>query len=75
MYTNRMRYTIFYQGKQVLEKLQSLPVDIHFVSEKQGYVVFYTDAENEQNIKKQMKHVKGFKFMGSSHTFDPNLNF
>jgi uncharacterized protein YlbG (UPF0298 family) len=75
MYTNRMRYIIFYQGKQVIEKLQTLPVDIHFISEKQGYVVFYTDMENEANIKKQIRNVKGFKFMGDSQTFDPNLNF
>ena len=36
MYANRMSYVVFYQGKQVIDKLKSMPVDITYVSEKQG---------------------------------------
>lgn len=75
MYANRMQYVIFYQGKHVLEKLKTLPVDIAFVSEKQGYVVCYADKDQEAQLKKQLKDVKGFKHLGTSQTFDANLNF
>lgn len=75
MYANRMQYVIFYQGKQVLEKLKTLPVDIAFISEKQGYAVVYGDKDIEAQLKKQLKDVKGFKHVGTSQTFDQNLNF
>jgi uncharacterized protein YlbG (UPF0298 family) len=75
MYANRMSYVVFYQGKQVLDKLKSLPVDITYISEKQGYAVVYGDKDIEANLKKQLKDVKGFKFVGPSQMFDANLNF
>ena len=75
MYANRMQYVIFYQGKQVLEKLKTLPVDIAFISEKQGYAVVYGDKDIEAQLKKQLKDVKGFKHVGTSQTFDQSLNF
>lgn len=75
MYANRMSYVVFYQGKHVLEKLKSLPVDIAYISDKQGYAVVYGDKDIEANLKKQLKDVKGFKFVGPSQMFDPNLNF
>jgi uncharacterized protein YlbG (UPF0298 family) len=75
MYANRMSYVVFFQGKQVIDKLKTLPVDISYVSEKQGYAVVYGDKDIEQNLKKQLKDVKGFKHVGTSQTYDPNLNF
>ena len=75
MYANRMAYIVFYQGKHVLEKLQSMPVDITYISEKQNYAVVYGDKDQEAALKKQLKDVKGFKFFGQSQMFDPNLNF
>ncbi|PKK99516.1 MAG: hypothetical protein CVV57_00225 [Tenericutes bacterium HGW-Tenericutes-2] len=75
MYANRMSYVVFYQGKHVIEKLRSLPVDISYVSEKQGYAVVYGDKDIEANLKKQLKDVKGFKHIGPSQLFDPNVNF
>jgi uncharacterized protein YlbG (UPF0298 family) len=75
MYASRMSYVVFYQGKQVLDKLKSLPVDITYISEKQGYAVVYGDKDIEANLKKQLKDVKGFKFVGPSQMFDANLNF
>lgn len=75
MYASRMSYVVFYQGKHVLDKLKTLPVDITYISEKQGYAVVYADKDIEANLKKQLKDVKGFKFVGPSQMFDPNLNF
>ncbi|PKK97073.1 MAG: hypothetical protein CVV58_03120 [Tenericutes bacterium HGW-Tenericutes-3] len=75
MYANRMSFVIYYQGNKVLEKLKNLPVDVAFISKKQNYVVIYADQDQEQNIKKQMKDVKGFKHLSASQLFDPNLNF
>lgn len=75
MYANRIQFVIFYQGKQVIEKLKTLPVDVSYISEKQGYIICYGDKEIEQNLKKQLKDVKGFKHLGTSQTFDPNVNF
>jgi uncharacterized protein YlbG (UPF0298 family) len=70
-----MSYVVFYQGKHVIEKLKTLPVDISYVSEKQGYAVVYGDKDIEANLKKQLKDVKGFKHIGPSQLFDPNVNF
>jgi len=75
MYANRMQYVVFYQGKQVLEKLKTLPVDVTYISEKQGYAICYGDKDIEAQLKKQLKDVKGFKHVGTSQTFDPNLIF
>ena len=75
MYANRMSYVVFYQGKHVIEKLNSLPVDIAYISEKQGYAIVYGDKDIEANLKKQLKDIKGFKHIGPSQLFDPNVNF
>jgi len=75
MYANRMAYIVFFQGKHVIEKLQTMPVDITYVSEKQNYAVVYGDKDQEVTFKKQLKDVKGFKFIGPSLMYDPNLNF
>jgi uncharacterized protein YlbG (UPF0298 family) len=70
-----MSFVIFYHGKQVLEKLKNLPVDVAYISKKQNYVIIYADQDQEHNLKKQIKDVKGFKHFGSSQLFDTTLNF
>lgn len=75
MYANRMAFVVFYQGKQVQEKLKNMPVDISYISSKQNYAIVYADVEQEQNLKKQLKDVKGFKYFGPSQMYDDNLNF
>lgn len=75
MYANRMSYIVYFHGKHVLEKLKTLPVDVSYVSEKSNYLILYTDLEQEANIKKQLKNVKGFKQIVKSHLYDPELNF
>jgi uncharacterized protein YlbG (UPF0298 family) len=75
MEIKRMSYIVIYQGKNVLAKLEKLPVDIAYVSHKLNYAVIYADKEQEKNLKSQLKEVKGFKFFGPSHLYDDNLNF
>jgi len=75
MYANRMQYVIFFQGKQVVEKLKNLPVDVQYVSEKQNYAIVYGDKDIEVTLKKQLKDVKGFKYVGPSQMYDETLNF
>jgi uncharacterized protein YlbG (UPF0298 family) len=70
-----MAYVVFYQGKHVLEKLKGLPVDISYISQKQHYAVVYGDESAEKTLKKQLKDVKGFKYIGPSQLFDTSLNF
>lgn len=75
MYANRMQYVIFFQGKHVVEKLKNLPVDVQYVSEKQNYAIVYGDKDIEATLKKQLKDVKGFKYVGPSQMYDETLNF
>lgn len=75
MLANRMQYLVFFHGKHVPEKLASLPVDVSYISAKQGYAVIYGDKDIEQTLKKQLKDVKGFKHIGTSQIYDENLNF
>lgn len=75
MYANRMAYVVFFQGKQVVEKLKSLPVDVSYISQKLNYAIVYGDNQIEQTLKKQLKDVKGFKYVGLSQLYDETLNF
>lgn len=74
-YTSRMGYVIFYRGKQVIKKLQELPVDIAYTSKKLDYSIVYADLSYESKLKKKLKFMKGFKHMSPSKTFDETLNF
>lgn len=75
MYANRMSYIVYYNGKHVLEKLKTLPVDISFISEKLNYLILYADLDQEQNLKRQLKNVKGFRQIVKSNLYDKELNF
>ncbi len=75
MYTNRIAYVAIYHGKHTLNKLKNLPVDIAYISSKQNYAVVYFDKSNEDQLKKQLKNVKGLKHFGPSQTYDDSLNF
>ena len=75
MYANRMSFVVFYQGKKVIEKLKTMPVDIAYISERLNYAIIYGDKETEASLKKQLKDVKGFKHLSPSQTFDSNVNF
>lgn len=74
MKLNRQSYVIFYQGKHVVRKLETLAVNIVYVSRRQSYAVFYTDKDQEQAIKKQLRKTKGFRNLSPSPAFNEELN-
>jgi len=75
MNANRMSFVVFYQGKRVIDKIKNLPVDVSYISKKQNYAILYGDLEQAENLRKKLRAVKGFKFIGPSHMYDKNLNF
>ena len=75
MLVERMSYVIFFKGKEVLSSLESLPLDVAYVSKKKRFVVVYTDKTKEEQIKNTLKKVKGFKGISPSQIFDESLNF
>jgi len=75
MLAERAGYVVFFRGKHIPEKLNTLPVNVAFTSEKSKYIVFYADKKEEQNIKKQLKKIKGFKGFIPSHLYDETKNF
>lgn len=74
-YTNRRGYVVFYRGKNVIKKLQHLPVEIPYTSDKMQYAIVYADQDYEQKLKKTLRFTKGFKHISPSKTFDESLNF
>lgn len=74
MKLNRQSYVVFYQGKHVVRKLETLPINLVYVSRKRNYAVFYTDKNLEASIKKTLKNVKGFRNFSPSLAFNENLN-
>lgn len=75
MKLNRGSYVVFYQGKHVLRKLETLNVNLIYVSKKQHYAVLYMDNDNENEVKRELKKVKGFRGFNKSLNFDENYNF
>ncbi len=75
MLVNRMSYVIFFKGKDVLNSLEALPLDVAYVSKKKRFVVIYADKTKEEHIKNALKKVKGFKGFSPSQIFDESLNF
>lgn len=75
METNRMSYVVFYQGKRVLNLLETLSVRVVYVSQKQKYLVFYADRKQENSIRKKLKETKGFKHMSPSPLYNADLDF
>lgn len=45
---DRMRYIVYYQGKDIIKRIETLPVNIAFVSKRNNYIVFYGDNDNEK---------------------------
>jgi uncharacterized protein YlbG (UPF0298 family) len=73
--TNRMQYVIHYKGGQVVKKLETLPVDIAYISKKLSYTIVYADQDYESRLFKALKFTKGFKHFSPSLMFDETLNF
>lgn len=75
MNLERASYVVFYQGKHVVRKLETMPIHLVYVSKKQHYAVFYIDQKEENKMKKELKNVKGFRAFVKSLAFDESLNF
>lgn len=75
MAVNRMLYVVYYQGKDVLKRLEKMPVNISFVSKKLGYVLFYAELDKEQTYLNHLKNIKGFKKLEQSPLYNEQLNY
>ncbi len=75
MLSERASYVVFYKGNGMIDKLKTLPVDIAYQSEKMNYVVIYADKKEEENLRKQLKKIKGFKGFSPSQLYDEERNF
>ncbi len=75
MLAERASYVIFFKGKDFIDSLESLPLDIAYQSGKSNYVVVYADKKEEENIRKQLKKLKGFKGFSLSQLYDETRNF
>lgn len=75
MLAERASYVIFYQGDEFIKEIEKLPFDVSFISKKSSYVVIYADKKEEENIKKQLKKLKGFKGFSESQLYDQERNF
>ena len=58
---DRMAYIVYFQGRDVIKKINSMPVNIAYVSKKNNYLVFYGDNNQVSNYEKQLKKMRGFK--------------
>ena len=72
---DRMRYIVYYYGKDVVKRLNIMPVNIAFISKRNNYVVFYGDQESEKYYFNQMKNVKGFKKLETSPIYNVDANY
>lgn len=69
-----MNYIVYYQGKKVVEFLEQQKINITYISEKQRYLIFYADLKQENNLRRDLKKVKGFKKMARSPLYNEDLN-
>lgn len=70
-----MGYIVYYRNKQVLKKLNTMPINISYVSEKMNYAIFYGDKDKEKNYLSNLKKVKGFLKLEQQPIFNEELNF
>lgn len=71
----RMAYIVYYKGKGVLKRLETMPVNIAFTSKKLNYTIFYGELSQEKSYLNQLKKIKGFLKFEQSEMFDEEVNF
>lgn len=71
----RMSYIVYYKGNGVLKRLEKMPVNIAYTSEKLNYTIFYGELRQEKNYFNQLKNIKGFLKLEQSSMFDEEVNF
>lgn len=70
-----MAYIVYYKGKGVLKRLETMPVNIAFTSKKLNYTIFYGELSQEKSYLNQLKKIKGFLKFEQSEMFDEEVNF
>jgi uncharacterized protein YlbG (UPF0298 family) len=75
MLAERASFVVFFRGKQIINKINELPVDIAYQSSKSNYVVIYADKKEEENLRIQLKKIKGYKGFAPSYLYDETRNF
>lgn len=75
MDVSRMGYIVYYRNRQVLKKLETMPVNLAYVSNKFRYAVFYGELKQEKNYFNNLKNVRGFVRFEQQPAFDETLNF
>jgi len=75
MLVERMAYIINFQGKEVPKKLNSMDVNLVYVSKKANYAVVYVDkSRGEKMLVQNLLNTKGFQGVIPSLFFDENVN-
>lgn len=72
---DRMAYIVYFQGRDVIKKINSMPVNIAYVSKKNNYLVFYGDNNKVSNYEKQLKKMRGFKKIEPSLLYNEEIKF
>ncbi|QWB95856.1 DUF2129 domain-containing protein [Mycoplasmatota bacterium] len=75
MLAERASFVVFFRGKHMMNKINELPVDVAYQSDKSNYVVIYADKKEEENLRKQLKKIKGYKGFAPSYLYDETRNF
>lgn len=75
MDVNRMLYVVYYKGKGVVNRLERLPINIAFISNKLNYALFYGEKDSQKTYYNHLKNIKGFNKIEQSPLFDEELNY
>lgn len=70
-----MAYIVYYRNRQVLKKLETMPINLVYVSNKFRYAVFYGEKRLEKNYFNNLKNIRGFIRFEQQPAFDESLNF
>ena len=70
-----MAYIINFFGKEVPKKLETMDVNVYYISKKQNYAIVYADQNRGLNqLTSQLKSIRGFKNISESLSYDSNVN-
>ncbi|WP_026391496.1 DUF2129 domain-containing protein [Haploplasma modicum] len=71
----RMLYIIYFKGNHIIKKIETLPVNVSYVSKKMNYATFYGEKSGEKNYFNQLKNVKGFLKFEKSESYNEEVNY
>ncbi|VEU81221.1 DUF2129 domain-containing protein [Haploplasma axanthum] len=72
---DRMAFIVYFQGNEIVKRIEKMPVNIAYVSKKANYLVFYGDKKQEKSYFNQLKTIRGFKKFEMSQLFNEEYNF